>query len=170
MIKEHLSDKKLKQLLDNSKNIEQFKRYQVIYLRKTQPKLTVNTVAQICSVASRTVTQWTYYYNKFGAEKYILKGRGGRRNFHLSWEEEAQLLASLNLESENGNIITALKIKKAAEKIIGKKLSKDYAYDLMHRHNWRKIMPHSHHPKTSSEKKKISRKTSQNCWIPPESN
>ena len=170
MIKEHLSDLQLKQLMDNVSSIDQFKRYQVIFLRKTQPKLTVAKVAEICSVSYKTVIQWTYLYNKFGAKKYILKERGGRRNAHLSWSKEAQLLHDLSSKSADGAIITASKIKKYAEKIIGKKLSKDYAYDLMHRHNWRKVMPHSHHPKTDVEKKNDSRKISQNYWISPEKN
>jgi hypothetical protein len=33
-----------------------------------------------------------------------------------------------------------LAVKKAAEKEVGHELPKDYAYDLLHRRKWRKIM------------------------------
>ena len=60
--------------MDKTTNIEQFKRYQVIFLRKTHSNLSAKDVAEICSISKKIVIQWTYLYNKFDTEKYILKG------------------------------------------------------------------------------------------------
>lgn len=170
VVKPHLIAEELQQRMKDSDCIEQYRRYQVIFLRQTKPELPVSTVALMCAVAYRTVTQWTWYYNKYGVEQYILSGKGGRRNCHLSESAEIELLNSLAGKAKKGHVIIALSVKKAAEKIIGHELPKDYAYDLMHRHRWRKIMPHTHHPKKDQTAQETFKETSRTCWIPPEKN
>ena len=53
----HLSADELRDLMAESDSIEQHKRYQVIYLRLTEPSMAVSKVADICSIAYKTVTQ-----------------------------------------------------------------------------------------------------------------
>lgn len=166
----HLSNDELQRLMKEAGSIEQFRRYQVIFLRQTNPSMPVSQVAKICSVAYRTVTQWTWLYNRNKVEDYLLAGRGGRRNSHLPEAAEVKLLESLCEKAEKGQVVTVQSVKKAAEKVIGHELPKDYAYDLLHRHRWRKIMPHTYHPKKDQEKQDAFKKTSRICWMPPESN
>ncbi|MBN2643593.1 MAG: winged helix-turn-helix domain-containing protein [Victivallales bacterium] len=170
VIASHLSENELSKRMKEAESIDQFRRYQVIYLRLTNPKMSLKQVASTCAVAYRTVVTWTWYYNKHGAEKYILSGRGGRRKAHLSEKKELKLLEKLSSKATKGQVITALAVKKAAEKEVGHELPKDYAYDLMHRHNWRKIVPHTHHPKKNAEAQQSFKKTSRPCWLPPEKN
>ena len=166
----HLSVEDLRKRMSEAFSIDQFRRYQVIYLRATSPELPVSKIAELCSVAYRTVTQWTWIYNTYGADEYTLTGRGGRRNAHLSEEDEIKLLESLNGKADRGQVITVLNVKKAAEKVIGRELPKDYAYDLLHRHRWRKVMPHTHHPKKDTGAQEAFKKTTRPCWLPPEKN
>lgn len=154
----YLSADELRELMAESNSIEQHKHYHVVYLRLTEPSMAVSKVADICSIAYKTVTQWTWFYNKYGVEKYILSGKGGRRNCHLSEEAEKDLLLKLSEKAVKGVIITALSVKRAAEKVIGHELPKDYAYDIMHRHKWRKIKPHTHHPKKNPEAQEAFKK------------
>lgn len=168
VVSSHLSSEELHKRMMEADSIEQLRRYQVIYLRLTEPTMPVAKVARLCAVAYRTVTQWTWYYNKHGVEEYILSGKGGRRNFHLSEDAEKDLLVKISDKAVNGIIITALSVKRAAEKVLGHELPKDYAYDLMHRHKWRKIKPHTHHPKKNPEAQEAFKKTSRTCWISPE--
>lgn len=164
----HLSAEDLRKRMSEAFSIDQFRRYQVIYLRLSSPELSVSKVAELCSVAYRTVTQWTWLYNTYGVEEYTLAGRGGRRNAHLSEEDEIKLLESLRGKADNGQVVTVLKVKKAAEKVIGRELPKDYAYDLLHRHRWRKVMPHTHHPKKDAGAQEAFKKTTRHYWLPPE--
>lgn len=164
----HLTVDELKSRMSDSDSLEQFRRYQVIFLRLSQPNLSVGQISDICNVAYRTVTQWTWLYNTGGPDKLVLSGRGGRRNAHLSEEAEKDLLVGLQEKAGKGQLITALKVKKAAEKVLGKPLPKDYAYDLLHRHGWRKIMPHTHHPKKSLKAQEAFKKTLRPFWLPPE--
>ncbi len=168
VIADHLSVEELQVRMSGACSIDQFRRYQVIFLRLSEPELSVGKVAQLCAVAYRTVTQWTWQYNKFGPDEYILSGKGGRRRGLMPEHKEIALLARLSEKAQKGQVITALAVKKVAEKALGRDLPKDYAYDLLHRHRWRKIMPHTHHPKQNPETREAFKKTSRTCWLPPE--
>ena len=166
-IRPHLKKKELKQKMEEAKSLDQFKRWQVIYMRLIQTGLSVSAIADACDVSYKTVTQWTWMYNKFGPRKYCLTGRGGRRKGFLAPEEERRLLEQLTVKANKGHVVTARVLREKAEKLLGRKVSKDYAYDLLHRHEWRKVQPRPHHPKRNEEKQRAFKKTSKTCWIPP---
>lgn len=170
VIVEHLSKEELERKMKGADTIEQFRRWQVIFLRQSNPSMPVREVAKICAVAYKTVTQWTWLYNHNKVEDYLLSGRGGRRYGHLSEEAEIKLLEKLKEKAGKGHLITVLAVKKAAEKEVGHELPKDYAYDLLHRRKWRKIMPHTHHPKKDAKAQEAFKKNSRTCWMPPENN
>jgi transposase len=107
-------------------------------------------------------------YNKFGPGVYCLKGRGGRRKGFLDPDQERQLLEQLTGKAKKGQVVTARIVREKAERLLGRSVSKDYAYDLLHRHDWRKVQPRPHHPKRDRPKQLAFKKTSKNCWIPPE--
>lgn len=165
---DHLSIEDLRRRMSESVSIEQFRRYQVIFIRLTSPEMPVSRVAELCSVAYRTVTQWTWLYNRLGPDGYVLSGRGGRRHSHLSADAEKALLDGLAAKAGKGLVITVLSVKKASEKAVGYELPKDYAYDLLNRHGWRKVMPRTHHPKKDLERQETFKKTFRNSWKPPE--
>lgn len=170
MIAEHLSLGELERRQKDASSIEQFRRWQVILIRVKNPSMSVREVAGICGVAYKTVTQWSWLYNTQGPENYILTGRGGRHRCHLSEEKEQQLLQSIQKKAGQGIIVTVQSVKKAAEKMIGRELPKDYAYDLLHRWGWRKVMPHTYHPDGDENTREAFKKTSRVCWRPPDRN
>lgn len=151
-----------------AKSLDQFKRWQVIHMRLNHPGLSVQAVADICAVEYRTVTQWTWLYNKYGPDEYCLVGRGGRRRELLSLKDEVRLLEELFAKAEKGQIVTARVVREKAEAVLGHMVSKDYAYDLLHRHGWRKVLPRPQHPKHDKAKQGAFKKTSKTCWIAPE--
>jgi len=163
----HLSAGDLRTMMSGAVSVEQFRRYQVIFIRLTSPEMPVSRVAELCSVSYRTVTQWTWLYNRLGSDGYVLSGRGGRRHSHLSADAEKALLDGLAAKAGKGLIITVLSVKKASEKVVGRELPKDYAYDLLNRHGWRKVMPRTHHPRKDMESQEAFKKTFRNSWNPP---
>jgi len=167
-IQPHLDRMALKQNMDEARSLEQFRRWQVIYIRLTQPGLAVATVADLCGVQYKTVTQWTWMYNKEGPDKYCLAGRGGRRKGLMDLDEEHRLLEELTEKATKGQLVTAHAVRKKTERMLGRPISKDYAYDLLHRHQWRKVQPRPHHPKRDEERQRDFKKTSRICWLPPE--
>lgn len=168
IIKPHLKRKELKEKMKEAGSLDQFRRWQVIYMRLTQTGLSVNAIADACDLSYKTVTQWTWMYNKFGPRKYCLTGRGGRRKGFLKPDEERRLLEKLTAKAKKGQVVTARVLREKAEKLLRRKVSKDYAYDLLHRHEWRKVRPRPHHPKRNKDKQSAFKKTSKTCWIPPE--
>lgn len=164
----HLTKEEIKARMNEAQSLEQFKRWQVIFMRWSHPELSVQAVAEACGAQYRTVTQWTWMYNKYGPDQYCLAGRGGRRRELLALEEERRLLEELTDQAEKGQIVTASTVREKAQDVIGQEVSKDYAYDLLHRHGWRKVQPRPHHPKRDKASQATFKKTSTNCWMPPE--
>jgi len=76
---------------------------------------------------------------------------GNHRN--LSIAEEEAVLAPFKKAAASGQIIEVSEIKRAYEEAIGRSLENSHGqiYNVLERHDWRKIMPRSEHPKKASE-------------------
>ena len=74
---------------------------------------------------------------------------GNRRN--ISVEKEAELLDDFREKAAEGEIIDISEIKARYEEMVGHKIGSAQIYRVLHRHNWRKVMPRSKHPKKASE-------------------
>ncbi len=100
-------------------------------------------------------------YNRLGASGLESPGKGGRRNCYLSWDAEKQLIDSFKEKARRGQVATAIQIKQAYELKCGFSVNKTTIYRLLERHQWRKIVPRSSHPKKDpsaiDEFKKTSR-------------
>lgn len=44
-------------------------------------------------------------------------------------------------------------LREMVKKKPGREVSKDYLYDLLHRHDWRKVMPRPSHPEADVERR-----------------
>ena len=154
---DHLTDEELAERMDAAEDKEQFRRWQALYIIKTRG-YSSEEVAGIIRVSSGTVLQWVYLYNNNGEDALILKGRGGRRRCHMSIEEEKSFLEKLENEAGKGIIITAETVRKRAEELLGHEVSEDYAYDLLNRHQWKKIFPRPCHPKGDKSKQEEYKK------------
>ena len=75
-------------------------------------------------------------------------GRGGRRREHLSLEEEIDFLAPFLEKAKVGGILVVSEIKQALEERLGRTVSLASVYNLLHRHDWRKLAPDKRHPKS----------------------
>ena len=164
-IKEHLSVEEIQKRMVESMQKKEFQRWQVIYLIKTKG-FNAKQIGEMVGISPRTVHQWTYYYNKYGEIGLVVEGSGGRRRMLMSWEEEKALLDNLVEDATRGLIVIVHGLKKRVEEKIGKKVSKDYTYDLLHRHGWRKIVPRPSHPKRNKVKQEEYKKNFLSWWPP----
>ena len=158
-IKEYLSVKKIKKKIEKTTDAWQLKRWQVIYFRMVEKDWDAKKIADVLSVKQNTIFQWVWKYNKYGPKEYERKDRGGRRNAYMSLEQEKNILESIREKAEKGKVITAQIITIEAEKYLKRILSKDYAYDLLHRHKWSKTKPRPYHPKRNVELQDAFKKT-----------
>ena len=89
--------------------------------------------------------------------------RGGRRRENMSKEEEAAFLAPFFEKAAQGGILVVGEIKKALDERLGRKTALASVYNLLHRHDWRKLAPDKRHPKSDAAQegwKKNSRNSS----------
>lgn len=136
--------------MKEAKTASELRWWQIINTLK-KPKIDVKKAAEINHVSQVTVYAVIKKFNSDGPEGLMKKKVGGRVWAFLSLEEEKHLIDSLFDESTKGIIITAKTIQNKAEEVLQKPVSIDYAYDLLHRHGWRKVSPRPQHPKSNVE-------------------
>ena len=82
-------------------------------------------------------------------------------------DEEQALFTSFEQMAGKGKLKTANDMRSMVEKKVGKPVSDDYLWDLLHRHGWKKKMPRPHHPKRTKEEQADFKKNSPKNWAPP---
>ena len=77
--------------------------------------------------------------------------RGNHRN--LSYAEEEALLEPFRERSRAGQVVDVKEIKQAYEEAVGRTMEKNHGmiYQVLARHEWRKVMPRPRHPKKASD-------------------
>lgn len=156
----------LKVRMLNSKDIQERNRWQALYMAKAKG-FSAREIADIVGVSVYSINKWVYNFNHLGEESVYSHGRGGNRTSFLSWEEEEELLAEIGKQAEKGLLVVVKTIKAEIEARIGRLVSKDYPYDLLHRHGWRRVVPRPKHPKQDAEKQEDFKKNFRNTWQPP---
>jgi transposase len=80
-----------------------------------------------------------------GEEK---SSRGGRHRQNMSPEQEEEFLAPFLGKAKTGGILVVSEIKQAMDQRLNRKVPLSSAYNLLHRHGWRKLAPDQRHPKS----------------------
>ena len=73
---------------------------------------------------------------------------GGRKRANMTIDEENVFLEPFLDKARNGGILVVNEIHSALEKHLGRKVALASAYNLLHRHGWRKIAPDKRHVDT----------------------
>ncbi len=71
---------------------------------------------------------------------------GGRRRQNLSRDEEEAFLKPFLDQAKTGGILVVSEIKQALDRRLGRTVALASAYNLLHRHGWRKLAPDKRHP------------------------
>lgn len=132
---------------NKNKNVD--KRLEALLLR-TQ-KNSRGAVSEKTGFCKQYITDLTSLYHNQGIAAITENHyKGNRRN--MSFAEEEALLQTFEEAAENGQIIEVSDILKAYEKKLGRSIDKSHGhiYQVLKRHNFRKVMPRSRHPKKAS--------------------
>ena len=73
---------------------------------------------------------------------------GGRKRQNMSLAEERAFLAPFLEQAASGGVLVVGQIKAALDQRLGREVALASTYNLLHRHNWRKLAPDKHHPQT----------------------
>ena len=154
----------IKEAAKKNKNKRVDKKLQVLILRyenKGNEEISSRT-----GYNARYITTLMGQYKEQGLEEFIrIKQTSHHRN--LTVEQEKEVLDRFEQEAEAGHELTVGEMQRGLEETLGRKASHDYAYRVLKRHGWRKVMPRSKHPKAASEEAcEASKKINSVCWIP----
>lgn len=86
---------------------------------------------------------------------------GGRKRQNLSVSEEKEFLAPFLESAATGGVLVVGQIKVALDKRLGRTVSLASVYNLLHRHNWRKLAPDKRHPQSDPVAQQEWKKNSQ---------
>ena len=162
----HLSNATVQSQLSDSRNTLSHSRWQIIYLIQVGNMHSAELIAPIVNLSIHSIYKIVERYNLEGASALMYKQKGGRRRFLLTTEEERSMFISLENLASKGLIKTANDIRKVIEEKVGKVVSDDYLWDLLHRNGWKKKMPRPHHPKRSLEEQADFKKNFPKSWSP----
>lgn len=73
---------------------------------------------------------------------------GGRKRQNMTIEQEQQFLEPFIEQAQTGGVLVVGQIKAALDKRLGRTVALSSAYNLLHRHDWRKLVPDKRHPKS----------------------
>jgi transposase len=101
-------------------------------------------IAAAMGVSLSTVNRAHMAFDHGGIAALKPKPNGGRKHENMTVAEEKALLARFARAAGAGEMLNIHDLKAAYEKAIGHATSDS---NLLHRHDWRKLMPRPFHPK-----------------------
>jgi hypothetical protein len=152
--------KELKKVLKQAKTATEYRHAQVLYLRGFLGH-TKNAIASVTQYSPQRVQSIIdgYFRRGLSVLKDLNKPRPRKWGL-MSFEEEQGFIAEYLDKAKNGEVIVVREIQKAYEARIKQQTSSTVIYNLLHRHNWRKIAPRPAHPKKDPTKAEAFKKTS----------
>ena len=133
--------------LAKAKTVEELRQAQAVVL-PLEFGLSLEQTAQAIGVSVGWACQLrTRFVRAGGAPGESRAMRGGRRRENMTRDEEAAFLAPFFEKAKIGGILIVGEIKQALDVRLGRKVALASAYNLLHRHGWRKLAPDKRHPK-----------------------
>ena len=160
-VEPHLSDEEILENFKKTKDAKESLRWQTLYLVQVK-KLKAKEISALINMSEKTIYSWLSKYNKSGPAALKTKVRSSRPGALMTLEEEAALLKEIEEEAARGLIVIAKSVKIKAELKLKRSVSKDYPYDLLHRHGWRKLAPRPRNPGADKEKQEEFKKNFRN--------
>jgi len=153
---------KAKELLATAKSVKELRQAQAVIL-PLEFNLSLEQTATITGVSKRWVNQLRTEFIR--AEGVIDRqtSRGGRHRENLTLAEEADFLSPFLDQAKTGGILVVSEIKEALQARLGRAVAVASVYNLLHRHDWRKLVPDKRHPKADPEAQAAFKKTPGNA-------
>jgi transposase len=158
-VRNHSSVEEIQALLRTPEGQKNRDKLMVILNAMVDPR-PANEIALHVNVSVHSVHFWIPTYNRFGLKALFGPGPGGRRNQHMTKEEESSFLKPFFDRAAKGEIATVAEIHRALEKHLGRTLHHSVVYRFLDRNGWRRIKPRPSHVKTNPQEQEDFKKTS----------
>lgn len=142
---------KARELLSKARTADELRQAQSVVL-PLKFGFSIEQTATIIGVSKGWASQLrTQFIRSRGKKDEKKLPHGGRRRENMSSEEEVAFLAPFLEKAAKGGILVVGEIKQELDKRLGRTTALASAYNLLHRHGWRKLAPDKRHPKTDRE-------------------
>jgi transposase len=159
----NLKTEDIKQLMNDSRNKEEFRRYQAVYLRVSQ-QMPALAIADITGFSLSHIYKIHSQCLKEGISSLSSRSKGGRYRSYLSLEEERTMLREIEGKAASGGVLEVSKVRKLFEEKVDREVALYTVYRLLHRNGWRKIAPRPYHPKQKADAVENFKKTGLIWW------
>ena len=146
----HVSEEELRGLIKRARDVRTAQKLLVILNATVAPR-SAEQIALHARVSVHSVHNWIPAYNRLGLAGILGPGSGGRRNEHMSKEQEGLFLKPFFDRAEIGQIATTAEIKEALEDHVGHPLHHSVVYRFLRRNEWRKLKPRPFHVQAKLE-------------------
>jgi transposase len=146
----HESEEELRARIEREKDPRTVKKLLVILNACVDPR-TAKEIALHTGTTVRMVHSLIPAYNRYGLEGILGPGKGGRRNAHMTCEEERDFLEPFFERAATGEIATTRQIHEALEKHVGQSLHHSVVHRFLKRNGWRKVKPRPSHVQSKRE-------------------
>jgi transposase len=135
-----------KKLIVEARTVDELRQAQAVLL-PLEFGLTLAQTAQAIGVSVGWACQLRRRFILAGGMLEADRPRPGGRLRENMTREEATFLAPFFEKAKVGGILVVGEIKRALDERLGRKVAVASAYNLLHRHGWRKLAPDKRHPK-----------------------
>lgn len=140
-----------REALKQARTVEELRQAQAVIL-PLEFGFSLEQVAMITGISKGWVCQLrNRFIRSAGVPDPEKRKPGGRRHENMSKEEEAAFLAPFFEMAARGGILVVRDIKQALDAYLGRAVPLSTVYNLLHRHNWRKLAPDKRHVKADRE-------------------
>jgi transposase len=158
--------RKARQAIATATTLEQLRQAQAVVL-PLDYALSLSDTAEIIGVSPGWACQLR---RRFMSGQIVgaanAPGPGGRKRQNMSVQEEREFLAPFVKQAAGGGVLVVAQIKAALDKRLGRQVALASAYNLLHRHGWRKLAPDKRHPQSDPLAQDEWKKTSPNACRP----
>jgi len=153
---------KAKELLVNARTAKEVRQAQAVIL-PLEFNMSLEQTSVITGISKNWVCHLRTEFIHANGNVERKKSHGGRRRENLSLADEALFLAPFIEKARTGGILIVSEIKEALQARLGRPVALASVYNLLHRHDWRKLVPDKHHPKSDPAAQEACKKTSGNA-------
>jgi len=147
-----------KECLSKAKTAEELRQVQAVVM-PLEFGLSMEQTARAIGVSAGWACQLrNRFIREGGISREDKELRGGRRRANMNVEEEDAFLAPFFDKAKEGGILVVGEIKNALDQRLGRKVALASAYNLLHRHDWRKLTPDKRHPKSDAAAQDVWKK------------
>ena len=158
----HQMLEKAKELLSTARTAKELRQAQAVIL-PLEFNLSLEQTSAITGVSKNWICHLRTEFINSSGKVERKKSHGGRRRENLSLADEAIFLAPFIGKAKVGGILVVSEIKDALQARLGRTVALASAYNLLHRHDWRKLVPDKSHPKSDPEAQEAFKKTPGNA-------